>query len=99
MKFSTKYSIATVRRYQMGSKECHINSLRKSDPCSVNVIITDIKMVDAPEQGLNPVEGEDLEMNEAPKERPPVDELDPWIIVSKPHMLPMEELECFSVNP
>ncbi|XP_022864179.1 uncharacterized protein LOC111384161 [Olea europaea var. sylvestris] len=107
MKFPTKHGIATVRGEQMGSRACYLNSLRKSEPRTVNVIITevanevsmDVKMLDAPEQGHISEQEEDVNMEEAPEQGHPLDELDPQIIDSKPNATPMEELEIFFANP
>ncbi|XP_022869848.1 uncharacterized protein LOC111389189 [Olea europaea var. sylvestris] len=59
MKFPTERGIATVRGDQMSSRVCYLNSLRKSEPRTINVILaevpaeagTDVEMLDAPEQG------------------------------------------------
>lgn len=64
----------------MGSRECYLNSLWKAEPQSVNVIIMDIEMFEAPEEGPTPKYGKDDEMSKAPKIEIPHDKLDPRII-------------------
>lgn len=51
MKFSIGQGITTIRGYQMGSKKCYVNSLRKSEPQSVNMVLMDTEMLDTPEEG------------------------------------------------
>ncbi|XP_022888168.1 uncharacterized protein LOC111403774 [Olea europaea var. sylvestris] len=92
---------------QMSSRACYLNSLRKSEPQTVNVIQaevaaeagTDVEMLDAPEQGHTSGQEEDVIMEEAPEQGHPLDELDPRIIDYEPNATPMEELETFPVNP
>ncbi|XP_022886722.1 uncharacterized protein LOC111402573 [Olea europaea var. sylvestris] len=107
MKFPTEHGIATVRGDQMSSRACYLNSLRKSEPRTVNVILaevpaevgTDVEMLDAPKQGHTFEQEEDVIMEEAPEQGHPLDELDPRIIDYEPNATPMEELETFPVNP
>ncbi|XP_022862336.1 uncharacterized protein LOC111382551 [Olea europaea var. sylvestris] len=107
MKFPTERRIAMVRGDQMSSRACYLNSLRKSEPRTVNVIQaevpaeagTDVEMLDAPEQGHTSGQEEDVIMEEAPEQGHPLDELDPRIIDYEPNATPMEELETFPVNP
>ncbi|XP_022892635.1 uncharacterized protein LOC111407412 [Olea europaea var. sylvestris] len=49
MKFPTEHGIATVRGDQMGSRACYLNSLRKSEPRTVNVILAEV-----PAEVVNP---------------------------------------------
>ncbi|XP_022883423.1 uncharacterized protein LOC111400228 [Olea europaea var. sylvestris] len=107
MKFPTEHGITTVRGDQMGSRACYLNSLQKSEPRTVNVIITevatepnlDMEMIDAPERGHTSEQEENVDMEEAPEEGHPLDELDPRIIDSKPNATPVEVLETFVANP
>lgn len=48
--FPTAYGIATVKGDQIGSMECYLNSLRKTEPHSVNMV-TDAEMIDALVEG------------------------------------------------
>ncbi|XP_022891925.1 uncharacterized protein LOC111406782 [Olea europaea var. sylvestris] len=99
MKFPTEHGIATVRGDQMGTRVCYLNFLRKFEPRTVNVIITeadneadmDIEMLDVSEQGHTSKQEEDVDMVEAPEEGHPLDELDPRIIESKPNTTLIEE--------
>lgn len=105
MKFPTDRGIATLRGDQMGSRKCYLNSLRKSEPRSTNMIYLDEEMVDAPAEGSAPEEGEDVEMisaviDEIPPEQGSVDTvLDPRITESNSQAAPVEELEPFQVDP
>lgn len=91
----------------MGSRACYLNSLRKYEPRTVNVIITDLnteacvdkKMLDVSEQEHASKQEKDIEMIEAPKEGHHLDELDPQIIESEPNATPVKELESFPTNP
>lgn len=58
MKFPTKEGIATVQCDQMSSRECYLSSLRIYEPRSINMVLLDTKMADAPEEGLTPEQGE-----------------------------------------
>lgn len=49
MKFPTEQCIAMIWGHQMGSRECYLNFLRKSEPRIMNVIITGIEMIVVPE--------------------------------------------------
>ncbi|CAI9765388.1 unnamed protein product [Fraxinus pennsylvanica] len=93
MKFSTERGIATIRGDQMGSRECYLNSLRKSEP-RVNMVL-DAEMSEAPEEGQPPIQ--DIVMAEARPEVP-LEELDPRVIESESQIAPMEEVETFPVD-
>lgn len=95
MKFPTEQGIATVRGDQMGSRECYLSSLRKAEP-RVNMVHCDAEMAEAPAEGQPPIE--DVEMAEVRPETS-LEELDPRIIESESLTAPMEELECFPVDP
>lgn len=71
-----------------GSKKCHLDSLRNSELRSSNMVLKDIEMLYAPEEGPILEQGEDVEMVDvptkgiAPKEWTMKAGLDPKIIES-----------------
>ncbi|XP_022883419.1 uncharacterized protein LOC111400225 [Olea europaea var. sylvestris] len=93
IKFSTEHGIATIQGDQMGSRACYLNSLRKSESRTVNVIITevanesglDVEMLDTPEIGHTSKQDEDVDMEDALEEGHPLDELDPQITGLEPN--------------
>lgn len=75
MKFLTKHDIAMAQEDQLGSREYYLNFLWKFEPCTVNVIITDIE-----------VEADvDVEMIDVPKQRytSDMEKMSKWLRPSK----------------
>lgn len=47
----------------MESRECYLNSLRKAESWSVNVVITDVEMFNVPKEGITLIQRKDAEMS------------------------------------
>lgn len=60
IKFRTKNGIVTVRGDQMGTSVCYLNSLRKSEPQDVNVILVGFKIDEVLELGRTVAQGKML---------------------------------------
>ncbi|XP_022897539.1 uncharacterized protein LOC111411217 [Olea europaea var. sylvestris] len=73
MKFSTEHGIAMVLGDQMGSRACYLNSLRKSEPRTVNE--EDVDMEEAPEKG-HPLDELDPRITVSEPNATPMEELE-----------------------
>lgn len=105
MKYSTNQGISNLWDDKMGSGKCSINSLRKSQPKSLNMVLIDTEMLDVPEEVSTPEQIKDVEMVDATakgvvlEERTMEADLDPKIIESNSQATLVEELELFLVDP